>query len=194
MTFWNWVTRKRTDRGWPGYIINGRIRTSTAALIVAFIVIAWLQNTYQPAPEPAQVPASQVVPPGFVPDPDFTWVPRTQVEQAPRTVYRTVTPTPTTETTPTEITETTSPAEPTPTTPTSPGLAPTTVVDPDGAGPLPPTTITGAPTPGAQTGPSPAPSSVPNRSGTPTPAPGIPGLPGLAPTTAPTTQPPPLFP
>ena len=96
MTFWNWVTRKRTDRGWPGYMINGRIRTSTAALLVAFFAISWVQNTYNPAPEPAQVSSSQVVPPGYVPDPEYTWVPRTQVEQAPRTVYRTATPTPTT--------------------------------------------------------------------------------------------------
>jgi hypothetical protein len=174
VTFWNWLTRKRDDRGWPGYIVNGRIRTSTAALLIAFIVIAWVQNTYQPAPQPAQVPASQVVPPGFVPDPDFTWVPRTQVEQAPRTVYRTVTPTPTTTTETT--TPTTSPGQTTtPTTPT------TTVTDPDGPGPLPPSTITEPTTTG--------PSSVPNRSGTPTPAPGLFGIPGLGvpPTSAPPT-------
>jgi hypothetical protein len=181
MRFWNWVTRKRTDRGWPGYIVNGRIRTSTAALILAFFVISWVQNTYNPAPQPAQVPASQIVPPGFVPDPDYTWVPRTQVEQAPRTVYRTPTPTPTrtTERRPTESTsptETTSPSETTSTTPT------TTVTDPDGPGPLPPTTLTETPTTG--------PSTVPNRSGTPTPTPGLPGLPGPAPTTTPA----PLFP
>lgn len=179
MTFWKWLTRKRADRGWPGYILNGRIRTSTAALILAFFVIAWVQNTYTPAPQPAQVPASQVVPPGFVPDPDYTWVPRTEVERAPRTVYRTPTPTSTTETTPTETspTETTSPGQTTSVTPT------TTVTDPDGPGPLPPTTLTETPT---TTGPS----TVPNRSGTPTPAPGLPGLPGLTPTTTPS----PLFP
>ncbi len=184
MTFWNWVTRKRTDRGWPGYIINGRIRTSTAALILAFIAISWVHNTYQPPPaDPAQ--ETQVVPPGFVPDPDYTWVPRTQVEQAPRTVYRTATPTRTTEPSPTETpTETTSPGETT-STPTSPGDTPTTVVDPDGAGPLPPTTVTGDPQ-----APTNGPSSVPNRSGTPTTASTAPGVPG--PTQTPT--PAPLFP
>jgi hypothetical protein len=177
VSFWNWLTRKRTDRGWPGYIVNGRIRTSTAALILAFFVISWLHNTYEPQP-PAPVPETQVVPPGFVPDPDYTWVPRTQVEQAPRTVYRTVTPT-STPTTTTETTTPTSPGETTSITPTSPGEpAPTTVVDPDGPGPLPPTTITGTPT---TTGPS----TVPNRSGIPTPAPTTTGVPGPGPATTP---------
>ena len=50
MSFWNWLTRRRDDHGWPGYIINGRIRTSTAALVVAFIAISWVHNTYQPPP------------------------------------------------------------------------------------------------------------------------------------------------
>jgi hypothetical protein len=180
VTVWNWVTRKRTDRGWPGYFINGRIRTSTAALILAFFVLSWVHNTYQPQPAaPAQ--QTQVVPPGFVPDPDYTWVPRTQVEQAPRTVYRTVTPTPTTTTeteTPTETTTPTSPGETTSSTPTSPGEPPTTVVDPDGPGPLSPTTITGTPTPTGAT-------TVPNRSGVPTPAPTTTGVPAPGPATTP---------
>jgi hypothetical protein len=163
--FWNWVTRRRTDRGWPGYIVNGRIRTSTAGLVVAFFVVAWLHNTYQPAPvTPAAPETAQVVPPGFMPDPEYTWVPRTNVETRPRTTtYRTTT-TPTT-TEPTESTETTvTTSETSPTTTTSPttsGAAPTTVVDPDGFGPLPPTTLTLAPT----TSPT---LPVPNRSGTPT--------------------------
>ncbi len=50
VTFWKWLTRRRPDHGWPGYIINGRIRTSTASLIVAFLAIAWLHNAYQPTP------------------------------------------------------------------------------------------------------------------------------------------------
>ena len=56
MNFWNWLTRRRDDHGWPDYLINGRIRTSTVGLIVAFFVIAWLHNTYQPPP-PAPVGA-----------------------------------------------------------------------------------------------------------------------------------------
>jgi hypothetical protein len=162
VTFWNWLTRKRDDHGWPGYIINGRIRTSTAALILAFFVISWLHNTYQPKP-PTPVQETQVVPPGFVPDPDYTWVPRSQVEQAPRTVYRTVTPTPKT----TTATPTPTPTEQTETTPTSPGALPTTtIVDPDGPGPLPSTVVTSTPTP---LPPGATPQTIaPNRSGTPT--------------------------
>jgi hypothetical protein len=138
MSFWNWLTRRRDDHGWPNYIINGRIRTSTVGLIVAFFVVAWVHNTYQPAPVTPSAPETAVVPPGFVPDPEYTWVPRTNVQERPTT--RTTTPTTTTTTTePTETspTETTSS---TPTTSTSP-VQPTTVVDPDGPGPLSPQTL-----------------------------------------------------
>jgi hypothetical protein len=158
MSFWNWVTRKRSDRGWPGYIINGRIRTSTAALVLAFFVVSWLHNTYQPPATTPVVPESaQVVPPGFMPDPEYTWVPRTNVETRPRTTSSTPTTTSTTETT---ETETTSPSDTTGPTTSGPSIA-TTVVDPDGFGPLPPTTVTQTqpPSPGAP---------VPNRSGTST--------------------------
>ncbi|MDX1888789.1 hypothetical protein [Mycolicibacterium sp. 050158] len=163
MSLWDWVTRRRTDRGWPGYMINGRIRTSTAALVVAFIVISWVHNAYQPpASTPSTPETAQVVPPGFMPDPEYTWVPRTNVQTQPRTTtYR---PTPTTTETTTETTTTSEPTESVaPTSPTTSGSEnPTTVVDPDGPGPLPPTTVTGT-----------APSStallpVPNRSGTST--------------------------
>jgi cytoskeletal protein RodZ len=138
MRFWNWLTRRRTDHGWPAYIINGRIRTSTAGLIVAFFAISWLHNAYQPpAPVPAAPETAQVVPPGFMPDPEYTWVPRTNVQERPTTT----TPTTTTTTTPTTTepgqTDTTSPTSPT----ASTGPAPTTVVDPDGNGPLPATTM-----------------------------------------------------
>ena len=182
MSLWNWVTRRRTDHGWPGYIINGRIRTSTAALVLAFFVITWVHNTYQPAPPTPAVPeTAQVVPPGFMPDPEYTWVPRTNVETRPRTTYSTPRTTTTTETTPTE---TTSPTEISGTeTPTTSGPQPaTTVVDPDGFGPQPPTTVTQTPatSPGVP---------VPNRSGTSTattttvlpgagPVPGLPLAPG----------------
>ena len=175
MRFWNWLTRKRSDRGWPGYIINGRIRTSTAGLIVAFFVLSWLHNTYQPAAQTPTAPETAVVPPGFVPDPEYTWVPRTQVQERPRTTTsRTPTTTTQTPTTTTPTTTETSPGDTTSSTPTSPTSptsdgAPTTVVDPDGPGPLPPSTL----------GPS---------STTPPNAPGLPfPLPGIAP---PTTQPP----
>jgi hypothetical protein len=163
MSFWNWVTRKRADHGWPGYIINGRIRTSTAGLILAFFVIAWLHNTYQPpAPTPAAPETAQVVPPGFMPDPEYTWVPRTNVETRPRTTTSTTT-TPTTTTTTTEPspTETTSSTDTTSATTTS-DTAPTNVIDPDGAGPLPPITLP----PGLP---------VPNRSGTTTATTVLPG-------------------
>jgi hypothetical protein len=161
MSFWDWVTRRRTDRGWPGYIINGRIRTSTAALVVAFFVVSWVHNTYQPASSTPPAPeTAQVVPPGFMPDPQYTWVPRTNVETRPRTTYSTPTTTTTTSTTETETTETTSPTETTGPTTSGPSTA-TTVVDPDGPGPLPPTTVTQTPvtSPGV---------AVPNRSGTST--------------------------
>jgi len=180
MSFWNWVTRRRTDRGWPGYIINGRIRTSTVALIVAFFVVSWVHNTYQPAAStPATPETAQVVPPGFMPDPEYTWVPRTQVQTEPRTTYRSTTrSSTTTETTPTETTTTETTATDTSDLPT------TSVVDPDGFGPLPPTTITGTATP-TPTGPT---LPVPNRSGVSTTTTTT-VLPGAGPVS--TTPPPP---
>lgn len=155
-------------RIWRGRV--GRLRTSTVVLIVAFFALWWLQQTYQP--EPARTETPQVVPPGFVPDPDYTWVPRTNVE-APRTT-RTPTPTTTTTTTtppPTPETptttptgplgpgDTTSPTDPTsPTSPTSTSPGPeATVVDPDGPGILPPITLPVLP--GAA--PTPAPEPTP---------------------------------
>lgn len=143
------IPSRKDDRSWPNYIF-GRIRTSTAALIIAFIGVWWLYETYQPAQPPTE-PATQVVPPGFIPDPSYTWVPRTDVQR--RTTTTTTTPT-TTETT----TETTSPTEPTspgesPTSPTSP-VPTTTTPAPPGVPPLP-----GTPTPGPT--PSPAPGQGP---------------------------------
>ena len=165
MSFWNWLTRRRDDHGWPGYIVNGRIRTSTAGLIAAFFVITWVHNTYQPPPQAPAVPeTAQVVPPGFMPDPEYTWVPRTNVETRPRTTE--TSPTTTTTTTETSPTDTTSPSDTSSATTTS-GPAPTTVVDPDGPGPLPASTVT------------PSPSTVPNRSGSVTTTTGV--LPGILP-------------
>lgn len=71
------------------------MRTSTFVLIVAFLAVWWLYDTYRPAPPP-KPPAPQVVPPGFMPDPNYTWVPRSRVQQPPATF----TPTPTTTTPP----------------------------------------------------------------------------------------------
>ncbi|MGV0814230.1 hypothetical protein ABQF34_19875 [Mycolicibacterium boenickei] len=127
----------------------GRIRTSTVVLIVVFIALSWVQQEYRPEQAAPQDPGTQVVPPGFVPDPDYTWVPRTKV-QAPRTTTPTETPETTTETTPPttttptetpETTETTTPGAPDSPTTTSPGAPRTTVIDPDGPGLLPPITL-----------------------------------------------------
>jgi hypothetical protein len=171
MSFWNWLTRTRTDRGWPAYIINGRIRTSTAALILAFFAITWVHNAYQPpATTPVAPETAQVVPPGFMPDPEYTWVPRTNVQELPRST----TPTTTTTTTTTEPSPTDTATLTSPTSPTDPTA--TTVVDPDGSGPLAPTTVT------STLGPT-TPLPVPNRSGTPTTVPATPGVPGLTSTT-----------
>jgi hypothetical protein len=138
---------------WLKFKLGGRMRVSTAVLLVAFVALFWVNYNVEatPKPEPA---APAVVPPGFVPDPNYTWVPRTNVRRPkePVETYTTTTTTPTTTTTspsettsPTSPTSTTSPTSPTSTTsPTSP------VVDPDGAGPLPPITLPSVPTvPGA---------------------------------------------
>jgi hypothetical protein len=106
--FFNLDTLRRVgddvERGWPGYLLGGRVRTSTVVLIIAFGALWWIYDDHQRAvessPKTTQVPATQVVPPGFVPDPNYTWVPRTQVQQPPTTVTVTPTPTPTTSPTP----------------------------------------------------------------------------------------------
>ncbi|MBX7450435.1 hypothetical protein GR927_20830 [Mycolicibacterium sp. 3033] len=147
---------RRRDRHSRIYLFGGKLRASTVALLVAFIALYWVNQTY--APEPAATPrdsTEQVVPPGFVPDPNYTWVPRTNV--APRETTTTTTTTPTTTTpSPTPVPTsgsggvTTSPS----TTGSEPGGATTTVIDPDGSGPLGPITFTEAP-------PQLAPTSVP---------------------------------
>ncbi|KUI48617.1 hypothetical protein AU198_22005 [Mycobacterium sp. GA-1199] len=107
----------------------GRMRMSTVVLIAAFVALFWVNQTFEAKP-PEPPPAPAVVPPGFVPDPNYTWVPRTNVR---RTTEPTTTTTTTTTSPPT--TTTTSPTE----TPTSPT---TTVTDPDGPGPRQPVTQT----------------------------------------------------
>ena len=129
---------RRAGRSWPGFLLGGRVRTSTVVLLIAFFATWWLFDTYQPAPAPPeQVPATEVVPPGFIPDPAYTWAPRTAVQSRPSTTTPTTTPTTTDTEAPT--TEPSTSPEATPGAPLTPGAT------------LPP----GASTPGASTpGPS----------------------------------------
>jgi hypothetical protein len=126
------------ERGWPGYLFGGRVRTSTLVLVIAFLAVWWVYDEHRESAKskPTQVPATEVVPPGFVPDPNYTWVPRSRVQEPPTTV--TVTQTPTTTPTPTPTTTTPPPpfnlppivlpppfGPPATTTPPPPGEAPT---------------------------------------------------------------------
>jgi hypothetical protein len=178
------ATDRREGRSWPGFLFGGRVRTSTLVLLIAFFATWWLFETYQPAPTPPeQVPASEVVPPGFIPDPAYTWAPRADVQR------RTTTPTPTPTTTPT-TTETAAPTtdsespgpEPTPGAPSTPGPStpgpstpgpsnpgpstpgPSTPVEPRSSetpqaptAPVSPPPVTTPPAPGATTSATPAP-------------------------------------
>jgi hypothetical protein len=126
----------------------GRMRVSTMVLIVAFFALFWVYHNFEPRPAAPEAPPTAVVPPGFVPDPNYTWVPRTQVRRPKEAVTPTTTTTTTTsptETTTTSPGETTSPTSPTATTPT------TTVIP----GPLGPQTVTLPPTPTPTTPPAP---------------------------------------
>jgi hypothetical protein len=87
----------------------GRMRVSTLVLIVAFIALFWVHQAFQPEPTATQAPPTAVVPPGFVPDPDYTWVPRTNVREQPRITTTTTTPPTTTFTTPPTTTPPTTP-------------------------------------------------------------------------------------
>lgn len=149
-------TDRQAGRAWPAYLLGGRVRTSTVALILAFAVIWWAYESYGPAREeaPDQVPAAEVVPPGFIPDPAYTWVPRTDVQRSPMTT------TPTTPTTPTTSPTTTT----SPTSPTAPAD------DADGDETAEPTTATApTPSPSAAT-PSPTAATTPDATpATPTP-------------------------
>ena len=125
----------------------GRMRVSTIVLIVAFLALFWVYHNFEPRSASTEAPTTAVVPPGFVPDPNYTWVPRTNVRRPkePETTTTTTTTSPT-ETTTTSPGETTSPTSPTESTPT------TTVVP----GPLGPQTPTLTPTtpPAAGSGPA----------------------------------------
>ncbi|HEV7584110.1 MAG TPA: hypothetical protein VGO77_27605 [Mycobacterium sp.] len=148
------VLEKRRDdeeRRWPQYVFGGRMRTSTLLLIVAFLAVWWVYDTYRPeaAPKP---PAPQVVPPGFVPDPNYTWVPRTRVERPAPTNTFVPTPTSTVPTTP-------PPPPPPPTTTTPPPFVLPCLLPapfcPPSASPTPPTPQQPVP------GPGPSPTSRP---------------------------------
>ena len=107
---------RREGRSWPGFLLGGRVRTSTVVLLIAFFATWWLFDTYQPAPAPPeQVPATEVVPPGFIPDPAYTWAPRTAVQSRPSTT------TPTTTDTEAPTTEPSTSPEATPGAPLTPG-------------------------------------------------------------------------
>jgi hypothetical protein len=131
---------------WLKVKVLGRIRVSTLVLVVALVALFWVHETFTPEPKPV-APAPAVVPPGFVPDPNYTWVPRTNVRRPKEPAYTTTTTTPTTTTPTTTTTSPTSPGETTPSTPT------TTVIDPDGPGPLTPQTLTPSQLPSPSTPP-----------------------------------------
>ena len=142
---------RREGRGWPGYLFGGRVRTSTVVLLIAFFATWWIFETYQPAPAPPeQVPASDVVPPGFIPDPAYTWAPRTDVQQRPPAPTTTLPTTPTT-TTPTSVGEV--PAAPTPGAATEPTTTPEGPTP--GGGIVPPPLPSAAPGPAVPTAPPP---------------------------------------
>jgi hypothetical protein len=138
------------EREWPDYLFGGHVRTSTLVLIVAFLTVWWVYHTYRPEqPAHGGPPATQVVPPGFVPDPNYTWVPRDSVKQPPPTDTFTPTPTTTTTTTPSPTTTTT-------TTPPPPFQPP--CIQPFCT---PSTTPTTSPAQQPQPGPGPVPTSSP---------------------------------
>jgi len=128
----------------------GRMRGSTIVLIVAFLALFWVYHNVEP--RPTEAPTTAVVPPGFVPDPNYTWVPRTNV----RRPKEPETTTPTT-TSPTEATtspgETTSPTSPTTTVVPGP-LGPQTITLTPTLTPTTPTTTASGPAPTTPTPPS----------------------------------------
>jgi hypothetical protein len=98
------------EKRWPKYVFRGRLRTSTLALLVAFIALLWIQAHEQTGTSSSKTTTVAPPPPpgytfdnrsggnrGYVPDPksDYTLVPRTQL-QPPST---TAPPPPTTTTT-----------------------------------------------------------------------------------------------
>lgn len=141
------------EHRWPNYVFGGRMRTSTLVLIIAFFLVWWTYDTYRPAPAP-KPPAQQVVPPGFVPDPNYTWVPRSRVQQPPATVTYTPTPTSTPPPPPPPVTTTTTTTTPPFQMPQLPCILPAPF--------CPPSTSPPTPTPEQpQPGPGPTPTTSP---------------------------------
>ena len=159
---------RREGRSWPGFLLGGRVRTSTVVLLIAFFATWWLFDTYQPAPAPPeQVPATEVVPPGFIPDPAYTWAPRTAVQSRPSTTTPTTTPTTTDTEAPT--TEPSTSPEATPGAPLTPGATlPPGASTPGGSTPAE-TRVTETP-PAASSPPTSTP-QAPVTATSPTPAP-----------------------
>ena len=159
---------RREGRSWPGFLLGGRVRTSTVVLLIAFFATWWLFDTYQPAPAPPeQVPATEVVPPGFIPDPAYTWAPRTAVQSRPATSTPTTTPTTTDTEAPT--TEPSTSPEATPGAPLTPGATlPPGASTPGGSTPAE-TRVTETP-PAASSPPTSTP-QAPVTATSPTPAP-----------------------
>src|SRR6201987_233678 len=127
------------QRAWPGYLFGGHMRTSTLVLIIAFAALGWVYSDHEHAKSSStttQVPATEVVPPGYVPDPNYTWVPRSRVQEPPTTVTVTETPT------------TTPPPPPTTTTPPPPPSTSPPIVSPPPFGPPATTTPPPPPLPG----------------------------------------------
>jgi hypothetical protein len=148
--------RKRVEDGerMPSHLFGGRVRISTVLLIVAFLAVSWVYNTYRPhEPSRGNTPTTQVVPPGFVPDPNYTWVPRTRVDERPPT---TVPQTPTTTETPTPTTTTTPPF----TLPTLPCLIP--ALCPSSTSSTTPPSAPSSPVQQPPPGPGPVPTSPPS--------------------------------
>jgi len=165
------ATDRREGRSWPGYLFGGRVRTSTLVLLIAFFATWWLFETYQPAPAPPeQVPATEVVPPGFIPDPAYTWAPRADV------LRRSPTPTPTT-TTPT----TTETEAPTTTDSESPGPETTPGAPSTAGSPTPGPATPGPSTPGPSTPVETRSSETPHASTTPVSPPPVSSLPVTTP-------------
>ncbi|WP_445161504.1 hypothetical protein ACTXG5_25930 [Mycobacterium sp. Dal123C01] len=147
------LLEKRADdeeRRWPQYVFGGRMRTSTVALILAFLAVWWVYDVNRPEPAP-KPPAPQIVPPGFVPDPNYTWVPRTRVEMpAPTSTF---VPTPTSTVPPTP------PPPPPPTTTSPPPFQLPCLLPPPFCPPS--ASPTPAPTQQPVPGPGPSPTSRP---------------------------------
>lgn len=158
----------------------GRVRTSTAVLVILYGLVLWVYDTYRTDNKPDdshEAPVTAVVPPGFVPDPSYTWVPRTQVRQPTETWTPTTTTTTTTTTTPPEPLPTTPVPPPHPAPFTLPCLIPA-LCPQTSAPPLPGQPPASAPAPGQPPVPGQPPAPAP------TPAPGQPPAPWITPGSA----------